>query len=152
MSKTVKVVLTLNAILLVTLLLSHNLRAQLPPQVNADGVPFFNVNINPTNVPPMVNVNPYGAVPKVEVTQMPQLAIAPAGCADRENFQTAVGRTISGPLVITYLNVPDQTETSLGGQRVALSNTTQIATALYLRSGQQLSFDKDVIYSGCRPQ
>src|SRR5438132_8917081 len=118
MSKTVRVLLILNAILLVTLLLTNNLRAQLPPQVNADGVPFFNVNINPTNVPPMVNVNPYGAVPKVEVAQMPPLAIAPSGCADRENFQTAVGRTISGPLVMTYLNIPDQTKTSLGEQRV----------------------------------
>lgn len=152
MQRSVKVLLALNATLLVAFLLTRNVRAQLPPQTNSDGVPFFNVNINPTNVPPMVNINPYGAIPRVEVAQMPPLAIAPSGCADRQNFQTEVGRVIAGPLVITYLNAPAQTQASLGTQRVTLSNTTQLATAIYLHSGQQLSFDNDVVYSGCRPQ
>src|SRR5262249_16032900 len=118
----------------------------------ADGVAFLPVNINPTTVPPMVNVNPYGAIPKVEVIQMPPLALAPSGCADRQNFQTDVGRTITGPIVVTYLTVPPQTHVTLGNQSVSLSNTTQPATAIYLRAGQQLGFDNDVMYSGCRPQ
>lgn len=152
MQRTIKVLLTLNAVLLIVFLFGRNLRAQLPPQVNSDGVPFFNVNINPTNVPPMVNINPYSTIPKIEVTQMPPLAVAPSGCADRQNFQTEVGRAISGPIVVTYLNVPPQTQASFGAQRVVLSNTTQLATAIYLRAGQQLAFDSDVMYSGCRPQ
>src|SRR5215831_2613929 len=152
MVKTVRALLLLNAVLLLALLLGKNVRAQLPPQTSGDGVPFLPVNINPTNVPPMVNVNPFGAVPKVEVTQMPPLALAPSGCEDRQNFQTDVARTIIGPIVVTYLNAPPQTEVTLGTQRVTLSSPTQLATAIYLRAGQQLGFDNDVIYSGCRPQ
>jgi len=155
MMKGFRVLLVLNAILLVALMLGKNLRAQLPPQTTAEGIPFFNVNINPTTTPPMVNINPFGAVPKVEVSQMPQLpplAIVPAGCNDRQNFQTEVGRSISGPLVVTYLNIPAQTQANFGTQRVSLSNTAQLASAIYLHAGQQLNFDNDVMYSGCRPQ
>jgi hypothetical protein len=152
MTKTLKVILTLNAVLLVAILLSKNVRAQLPPQTNPDGVPFFNVNINPTNIPPMVNIDPYGVIPKVEVSQMPPVAIVPTGCDDRQNFQTDVGKAIAGPMVVTYLNIPPQTQVTLGPQRVMLSNTNQLGTAIYLRAGQQLNFDNDVMYSGCRPQ
>ena len=152
MAKTVRALLLLNAVLLVALLLGKNVRAQLAPQTSAEGVPFLPVNINPTNIPPMVNVNPYGVVPKVEVAQMPPLALVPSGCEDRQNFQTDVARTIIGPIVVTYLNAPPQTQATLGTQRVTLANPTQLATAIYLRAGQQLGFDNDVIYSGCRPQ
>ena len=155
MQRSLKVLLGLNAVLLLVLLLGRNVRAQLPSPTNPEGVPFFSVNINPTNVPPMVNINPYGAPPKVAVTEMPPLppvAIVPAGCTDRQNFQLEVARIIAGPIVLTYLNAPPDTQASLGSQRVALSTPSQLASAIYLRSGQQLSFDKDVMYSGCRPQ
>jgi hypothetical protein len=152
MLKALRVLLILNAILMVAILLSKNLRAQIPAQTNADGIPFFNVNINPTNTPPMVNVNPFGVIPKVEVTQMPPFLIPPSGCADHQNFETSVGRSISGPLVLTYLNLPAQTQTSLGNQSVSMSNSAQLASAIYLPAGQRLSFNNDVLYSGCRPQ
>jgi hypothetical protein len=148
--------LAINAVLLVGVLLSRNLRAQRPPQANADGVPFLAVNMNPTDVPPMVNINPNGAIPGVEVTRMPPMTIAPSGCSQQQNFLTEVGRSIAGPLVVTYLNAPSQTQvtvtnTQTGNHRIVLANTTQLATAVYLRAGQQLNFDNDVIYSGCRP-
>ena len=154
MQRTIKVLLSLNAVLLVVLLLGHSVRAQQPSPTNREGVPFLGVNINPTNIPPMVNINPYGGVPKVEVTRMPPLpplSIIPSGCADRQNFQTDIGRTITGPMILTYLNMPPQTQVNLGSQRTTLS-TAQLASAIYLQQGQQMSFDKDVIYSGCRPQ
>jgi hypothetical protein len=154
MQRTLKVLLTLNAVLLLVLLLGHNVRAQLPSATNPEGVPFLSVNINPTNVPPMVNINPYGAPPKVVVSEMPPLpplAILPAGCTDRQNFQLEVNRTIVGPIVLTYLNAPPQTQATLGSQHVSFANSSQLATAMYLRAGQQLVFDKDVMYSGCRP-
>ena len=151
MTKTLKVVVLLNAVLLVWNLAGITGSAQRPPQTNADGIPFFNVNINPTDVPPMVNVNPHGLTPKVEVTQMPQIQIVPAGCADRRNLQTCIGRSIGGPLVITFLNLPAQTQTALSGRSLTL-NSAQISSAIYLGSGQRLEFDKDVIYSGCQPQ
>ena len=157
MLKSLRIVLSLNAVLLVAILLGRNVGAQQPPQANSEGVPYLAVNINPTNVPPMVNINPFGGAPKVDVAHMPPLAItepvrvAPSGCSDRQSFQTEVGRTISGPMVVTYLNIPAQTQATLGNQRLALSGTAQLASAIYLRDGQQFSFDHDVIYSGCKP-
>jgi len=163
MLKSLKVLLFANALLLAVLLLSHTSIAQRPPATNAEGIPFFNVNINPTDVPPMVNINPHGLTPRVDINQFPPIAIAqvppvtiiPTGCADRHNFETGVGRSISGPLVVTYLNWPAQTQATLssgnGRQRLTPEATPQLASAMYLAAGQQLEFDKDVIYSGCKP-
>src|SRR6476619_6410946 len=104
-SKSLKTLLVLNAVLLVWILFSATGNAQRPPATTPDGIPFFNVNINPTEVPPMVNINPHQMVPQVAVTELPKVAVyelpemrlAPVGCQDRRNFQTAVGRSIPGP-------------------------------------------------------
>jgi hypothetical protein len=164
-SKSVKVLLIVNALILVWNVFGTMGHAQLPPATNAEGIPFFNVNINPTNTPPMVNINPNGAVPRVAVVDMPDLSIsqipevhlAAAGCNDRRNFQTSIGRSVAGPLVVTYLNASTPTQATLsdaqgGNHRITLAPATQLATAIYLRAGQRLDFDADVLYSGCQPQ
>ena len=156
MSRTWKVVLAVNAVFVIWSVSVAAGRAQRPAVVNPDGVPYLMVNINPTDTPPMVNVNPYGAVPKVEVTQMPPIQIAPNGCEDRRNFQTSVGRSIVGPLVVTFLNAPADTVVSLTGgeersRSFKLTNSMSVATAIYLGSGQRLDFGSDVLFSGCQP-
>ena len=161
MIKSLKVILVLNAALLAWSLLGTTGRAQRPPQTNPDGTPFLPVNINPTDIPPMVNINPYGEPARVDVIRLPEIRlpeirVVPSGCDNRENFMTAVGRSIVGPIVVTYLNVGPQAPVTLvtaqaASQRITLSNT-QLATAIYLRPGQQMNFDADVMYSGCRPQ
>jgi hypothetical protein len=158
--KTVKVFLAVNAVLLACLLLGSSVSAQRPAATNAEGTPYLPVNINPTPVPPMVNANPNGAPVKVDVVQMvdvrvPEIRITPSGCDFRDNFQTAVARSINGPMVVTYLNVTAQTAATLAAQgethRLTFS-AAPLASAIYLRAGQQLNFDTEVLYSGCRPQ
>ena len=156
MSRTLKVLLVVNAVFVMWSVFAAPGRAQRPSPVNPDGIPFFNVNINPTDTPPMVNVNPYGNIPKVEVTRMPEIQIAPNGCEDRRNFQTGVGRSISGPLVVTFLTAPADTVVSLTGgedrsRSFTLTNSMSLSTAIYLGSGQRLDFGSDVMYSGCQP-
>src|SRR5436190_8133694 len=114
MSKAAKITLVVNtfALVLVLIGLAH---AQRPPETDDTGTAYLRVNINPTNVPPMVNINPYQTVPSVQVTQMPKIEVQPAGCTNRQNFQTGVGRSIAGPLIITYLHLPEQTRVTLGG-------------------------------------
>jgi hypothetical protein len=165
MFKWTHVVLLANIVLagLVFIAVAH---AQHPAEVDSNGVAYLRVNINPTsvppmvninptNVPPMVNINPNGAIPRVDLNQMPPVHIAPAGCQSRQNFQTAVGRSILGPLVVTYLHLPPQTTVTLndgnGSHSMNLSQAGQITTAIYLRANQGLYFDSDVMYSGCRP-
>ena len=164
MQKTLKVLLALNVLMLVWNLTS-TVNAQRPAQTTDDGVPYLKVNINPTDTPPMVNINPHQFVPKVEVTQMPamqmpaimRVAVNPAGCNNRQNFMTGAGRTINGPFVLTYLNAPPQTQGMLrnsqgGDRRLTLSNSAQLGNAIYLNAGQSFTFDVDVIYSGCQPE
>ena len=163
-SKGLKALLFVNAIVLVAILFSATGRAQRPPATTPDGIPYFNVNINPTETPPMVNINPNGYVPRVALTDFPKLAISempevhvsPAGCGDQRNFQTAVGRSIHGPMVLTYLNVQAQPVTLSspqdGSRKITLSGATQLATGIYLRAGQRMDFEIDVLYSGCIPQ
>jgi hypothetical protein len=156
MSRTFKVLLIVNAVFVIWSVFATTGRAQRPAPLTPDGVPFLMVNINPTDTPPMVNVNPYGNIPKVEVTQMPEIQIAPNGCEDRRNFQTSVGRSIAGPLVVTFLNAPADTVVSLTGgeersRSFKLTSSMSVATAIYLETGQRLDFDSDVMYSGCRP-
>lgn len=155
MSKSAKIGLLVNAILLVLVLftLAH---AQRPPETDETGAAYLRVNINPTNVPPMVNINPYNAVPRVQVTEMPEIKFPPSGCADRANYQTGIGRSISGPMMITYLHLPAQTTVSLtdsgGGRSVDLGPGGAVSTAIFLQPAQTLDFNSDVMYSGCRPQ
>ncbi len=168
MPKTLKTLVFLNAVLLVWNLFSVTGSAQRPPQTNPDGTPYLPVNINPTPVAPLVNINPHDTVPKVEVTRiqevirlpeitrLPDVKVTPSGCGVERNFRTSVGRTIAGPLVVTYLNLQQPTQTTLSGaqsgnQKVTLGNTTQPASAIYLQAGQQLTFDTAVMYSGCQP-
>jgi hypothetical protein len=164
-SKSLKVLLILNALILVWNVLGATGHAQRPPATNADGIPFFNVNINPTNTPPMVNINPNGATPRVAVVDMPDLSIAQmpevhvaaTGCNNRGNFQTAIGRSINGPLVVTYLNASAPIQATLSDpqgadRKITLASGAQLATAIYLRGGQRLDFDADILYSGCQPQ
>jgi hypothetical protein len=157
MAKSLKGLMVVNACLLVWNLFSVTGHAQRPPQASADGVAYLPVNINPTEVPPLVNINPDGVVPKVEVDRMPDIKFPASGCSDQRNFQTAVGRSITGPLLVTFLNLPQQTPVTLGSaqggtQRVTLASSTSLATGIYLRAGQQMTFDVDVLYSGCRPE
>ncbi len=129
--------------------------AQRPPELDATGAAFMRVNINPTDIPPMVNINPYETVPKVEVTRLPDIRVPTSGCENRQNFQTGIGRSISGPLMITYLHLPQQTVATLadgnGSHTMNLGAAGQITTAIYLQSNQRLEFDSDIMYSGCRP-
>jgi hypothetical protein len=158
--KTLKVMLVLNAVLLACILLGTSVSAQRPAETNAEGTPYLPVNINPTPVPPMVNANPNGQPLKVDVVQMvdvrvPEIRITPAGCDFRDNYQAAVGRSINGPIVLTYLNVASQSTATLIGQgepRRLTFTAAALASAIYLHAGQQLNFDTDVLYSGCRPQ
>lgn len=155
MSKFAKVGLILNTtvLLLVLIGLAH---AQRPPELDQTGAAYLRVNINPTDVPPMVNINPYQLVPKVIVAEMPQIRMAPQGCAQRQNYMTGIGRSISGPLMVTYLHLPEQTRVTLGDQggshSMNLGAGGQITTAIYLQSNQRLEFDSEVMYSGCRPE
>lgn len=155
MSKVAKVGLILNTALLLLVLigLAH---AQRPPETDQTGAAYLRVNINPTDVPPMVNINPYQLVPKVQVTEMPQIRIPATGCAQRQNYQTGIGRSISGPLMVTYLHLPEQTRVTLGdaggSHSMNLGAAGQITTAIYLQSNQRLEFDAEVMYSGCRPE
>jgi hypothetical protein len=154
MSKWAKIVLAGNLvlILLIFIAIAH---AQRPPELDSTGAAYLRVNINPTNVPPMVNINPNGAVPGVEVVHIPELHIAREGCQNSQNYQTGIGRSVTGPLMVSYLHLPPQTTVTLndksGSHSMNLSQAGQITTAIFLESGQALNFDSDVMYSGCRP-
>jgi hypothetical protein len=148
-----KLLLGATALLLVSLAYG-----QRPSELNDRGEAYLRVNINPTDVPPMVNINPFNQVPKVEVTRMPEMQIkpaAPSGCADRQNFRTGIANSISGPLMLTYLNIPQQVTATLadpnGSQSINLSSAGQITTGIFLQADQKLNFDLAVIYSGCQP-
>jgi hypothetical protein len=130
--------------------------AQRPQETDGTGAAYMRVNINPTNVPPMVNINPYQTVPRVLVTEMPEIRVAPTGCGNRRNFQTGVGRSISGPLMISYLHLPEQTRVTLSdagaSHSINLGPAGQITTAIFLQAGQRMEFDSEIMYSGCRPE
>jgi len=154
MSIAAKVVLAANVLLLVLNLMSVA-HAQRPPENDSTGVAYLRVNINPTNVPPMVNINPNQSVPRVQVMEMPEIRVAPRGCENRSNFQTGVGRSVTGPLMITYLHLPPQTIVTLGdaggSHSMNLGTAGQITTSIFLQPGQRLQFDSEIMYSGCRP-
>lgn len=156
MSKPSKPVVAAVAFLIAVVFIAV-VHAQRPPDLDPTGAAYLRVNINPTDIPPMVNINPGGAVPAVDVMRMPDIKIAPAGCQNRQNFQTGVGRSVSGPLVVTYLHLPpQQTTVSLtngsGSHSINFGQAAQVATAIYLQAGQRLDFSSDVMYSGCRPE
>jgi hypothetical protein len=156
MSTFAKALLALNLLLAGTYLgtLAH---AQRPPETDATGAAYLRVNINPTDVAPVVNINPYETVPKVEITRLPDIRLqtATSGCQSRQGFRTGVGRSIAGPLMITYLHLPQMTTATLsdasGTHSMNLGAAGQITTAIFLQSNQTLDFDSDVMYSGCRP-
>jgi len=151
-----KALLALN-LLFAASYLATRLHAQRPPELDATtGAAYMRVNINPTDIPPMVNINPYETVPKVEITRMPEIHVPVSGCENRQNFETGIGRSISGPLMITYLHLPQQTVVTLAAETdshsMNLGAGGQITTAIYLRSNQRLDFDAEIMYSGCRPE
>jgi len=156
MSKLAKALLAVNLLLAGTCLGTF-VHAQRPPETDATGAAYLRVNINPTDVPPGININPYETVPKVEVTHLPDIRLqtATSGCQSRQGFRTAVGRSIEGPLMITYLHLPQMTTATLsdpsGTHSMNLGAAGQITTAIYLQSNQTLDFDSDIMYSGCRP-
>ena len=154
MSTLMKALLALNLLIAASYLVTR-LHAQRPPELDATGAAYLRVNINPTDIPPMVNINPYDSVPRVAVTQMPEIRVPASGCQNRQNFQTGIGRSISGPLMVTYLHLPQQTTATLadaaGSHSMNLSNAGQITTAIFLQSNQRLEFDSEIMYSGCRP-
>jgi hypothetical protein len=130
--------------------------AQRPPETDATGAAYLRVNINPTNTPPMVNINPFQTVPHVSVTEMPELKVPPTGCANRRNYQTGVGRSVAGPMLVTYLHLPEQTRVTLSdpvrSHSINLAGAGQITTAIFLQPNQRLEFDSEIMYSGCRPE
>ena len=156
MSTFAKALLALNLLLAGTYL-GTLVHAQRPPETDATGAAYLRVNINPTDVPPIVNINPYETVPKVEVTHLPEIRLqtATSGCQSRQGFRTGIGRSISGPLMITYLHLPQLTTATLsdasGTHSMNLGAAGQITTAIFLQSNQTLDFDSDIMYSGCRP-
>ena len=110
----------------------------------------------PSIEPPMVNINPGGRVPRVNVSRMPDIRIQPIGRASRTNFETRIGGSITGPIVVTFLSLGTGVEMSLGsgGQSAADGlpvETALLATAIYLGRGETLRFSQPVLYSGCRP-
>jgi hypothetical protein len=130
--------------------------AQQPPETDLNGVPYLRVNINPTPVPPMVNINPAGRTPQVEVTSMPDLMVEASGCDRAANFETAVAAAVDGPIRLGFLNLPQPASVTLtdgdrGTTTVTLNSPPQLGSAIYLRSGQRLEFGSEVLYSGCRP-
>ena len=143
MSRWAKAVLAANLvlILLVLVAIAH---AQRPPDIDQTGAAFLRVNINPTDVPPMVNVNPFGHVPAVDINKMPEIHIPTVGCENARNYLTGVGRSVPGPLMVTYLQAPAQTTATLsdscGCHSMTMNVASQVNTAIYLRSGQTLSF------------
>jgi len=149
-----KAVLAVNVFIAATYLASL-VHAQRPPELDPTGAAYMRVNINPTDIPPMVNINPYDAIPRVEVTRMPEIRVQTSGCQDRKSFQTGIGRSISGPLMITYLHLPAQTTVTLAegdsSHSMNLGMAGQITTAIYLQSNQRIEFDSEIMYSGCRP-
>src|ERR1051326_3159175 len=142
-------------LLIIGCCLGSLVHAQRPPDFDATGASYLAVNINPTDVPPMVNINPNGAVPRREVVRMPEIRVPPSGCQNAQNFQTGIGRSISGPLMVTYLHLPQQTTATLadaaGSHSMNLSTSGQITTAIFLQPNQRLEFDSEIMYSGCRP-
>ena len=136
--------------------LGNLVHAQRPPELDSAGAAYLRVNINPTDTPPMVDINPHQTVPLVEVTRMPEIRLRAAGCENRQNFRTGIGRSISGPLVVTYLNLPQQSIVTLadlnGSERLTLEPAGQLTTAIFLASGQRLEFGSDIMYSGCQPE
>src|SRR5688572_31677940 len=142
----------------VVLLLVTFSYAQRPPELNERGEAYLRVNINPTPVPPMVNINPFDEVPRVEVTRMPEIqlrATPPTGCDDQRNFRTDIGDEIAGPLLVSYLNFPQEVVATLndenGERKISLGTSGQVTTAIYLQAGQTLGFSAAVLYSGCTP-
>ena len=162
MSRLVKLLLGVNAAVLAwnVLTAAGSLTgltyAQRPPEISPEGVPYFKVNINPTDTPPMVDINPNRTVPLVEVARMPEIRLPAAGCDNRQNFRTGIGRSVSGPLMVTYLNLPEKSTVTLadlnGSARLTLGPAGQLTTAIFLASGQRLEFDSDIMYSGCQPE
>jgi hypothetical protein len=127
---------------------------QRPQEYDPTGAAYLRVNINPTDVPPMVNINPYQSVPRVRVTEMPEIRVPPTGCENRRNYLTGIGRSISGPVMITYLHLPEQTRVTLNGDgshSINLGSSGQIRTAIFLQANQRMDFDSEIMYSGCRP-
>jgi hypothetical protein len=166
MSKWTNIVLVANIVIIVLVFIAVA-HAQRAPETDANGVPYLKVNINPTNIPPMVNINPTnvppvvninpnGAIPRIDVSHLPEVHVAPAGCQSRNSFQTGVGQSIVGPLIVTYLHLPPQATVTLndgrGSHAVNLGQAGQITTAIFLGANQALYFDSDVMYSGCRPE
>ena len=155
MSKAAKTGLILNAVVFLLVLIGLAY-AQRPPELDGTGAAYLRVNINPTDVPPMVNINPNQAIPRVRVSELPDIRLTPAGCENRRNYQTGIGRAISGPLMITYLRVPDQTRVTLaeGGtsHSMNLGQAGVITTAIFLAANQRMDFDTEIMFSGCRPE
>jgi hypothetical protein len=154
MSKGAKAGLILKAVVLFLVLIGLAY-AQRPPETDGTGAAYLRVNINPTDVPPMVNINPNQAVPRVRVAEMPELHVTPGGCENRRNYQTGIGRSIQGPIMITYLHLPEQTRVTLGepggSHSMNLGQAGRITTAIFLAANQRMDFDAEIMYSGCRP-
>src|SRR5438874_12688522 len=108
MSTFLKGVLVLN-LLIAASYVGTRVHAQRPPELDTTGAAYLRVNINATDIPPMVNINPYETVLKVEITCLPEIRIPASGCQNRQIFYTGIGRSISFSLVFTYLHRPQQT-------------------------------------------
>src|SRR5205809_6274114 len=96
MSTFVKTLFVLNLLFAASYLVTR-LHAQRPPELDATGAAYMRVNINPTDIPPMVNINPYATVPKVEIKRLPEIHVLASGCQSRPKFEAGSVRLLSGP-------------------------------------------------------
>ncbi len=156
MSKWANTVLAANVVLIVLVFIAV-VHEQRPPELDSTGAAYLRVNINPTDIPPMVNVNPNGQIPVVDINHLPDIHFPSTGCQNAQNYLTGIGRSVGGPFMVTYLQLPMQTtmltlNDIAGSHSMNLNQSGKIATAIYLHAGQSLSFDADVMYSGCRPE
>src|SRR5437016_12918493 len=101
MSTFAKGLLALNLLLAGTYI-GTLVHAQRPPETDATGAAYLRVTINPTDVAPGVNINPYETVPKVEVTHLPDIRLQTpaAGCQSRQGSRTGVGSSLEAPLML----------------------------------------------------
>src|SRR5207245_10700363 len=96
MATFMKALLALNLLIAASYLVT-SLHAQRPPELDATGAAYLRVNTNPTDIPPMVNINPYETVPKIEITRLPEIQMPASGCHSGQLLETGLGRPTPVP-------------------------------------------------------
>lgn len=145
----------LNAALFAATIWMSTTHAQRPPDADQEGVQYLKVNINPTAEPPLVNINPYGVIPQVDVARMPQVQVPPGPCDDPTHFESGAARSVSGPIKLTFfaMNQPGKmtfVDGAGGSHEFSFNSSNAFGSVIQLKAGESLEFDSEVLYSGCR--